>query len=180
MSDTTILPGGPQLPPSASGDGSTITQQPPGYPILSTDLGTNECVHLEGVFANANLPAGTPVNIKFVGGTPPNFGQFQQAAADVVFKSGVFGLLTKAAIEGGPCTTRDRGTLTLTEAEWDAVVQGESGGLVTGVFYYLNTNEGQKPIVPNQPDTDAQVLLGFAISPITMKININYLVTLVS
>lgn len=177
MSDVTILPGGPAVPVSAGGDGATITQLNEFGGVLTTDLQSDKSGGLEGIYAATDLPAGTPVYAK--GGTPTAFGP---AYADAFAKSGVLGLLVRNVLTGQACDIRDRGLLTLTVAEWNAVVQGTTTGLATQVFYYLNTDESQKPIVANEPsgEGDASVLLGYGVSPTTMYININFLAVLVS
>ena len=179
MSDTTILPGGASVPSTAlaNGDGATITQLSEFGPVLTTDIQPAKNDALVGIVAAANLPAGTPVYP--VAGSPIKIGA---AFADTFAKCSVLGLLVNTVLEGENVEIRDRGCLTLTEAEWNAVVQGTTTGLAVGVFYYLNTNEAQKPIVANEPsgEGDASVLLGYAVTPTTMYININFLAVLVS
>jgi len=179
MSEVTQLPGGPQVPtPQASGDGATITQLGTYGPVLTTVIHSNQNEALNAIVATAALPFGTPVFANPA--TTP--AKWDKAYADSEVKSCVAGLLAKAAVQGGECAIQDRGFLTGTVAQWNAVCQGATTGLVPGVQYYLNSNEAQKPLTPNPQtnEADANVLLGYAITPTTLKIQISFLTSLVS
>jgi len=180
MSEVTQLPGGPGVAAPgalANGDGATITQVNQFGPVLTTDIQPSKNEALAGILAGTDMPAGTPVYCK--NQSTPAIGP---AYANLFATSGVMGLLVRSVVEGDDVVIRDRGCLTLTEAEWNAVVQGTTTGLEIGVFYYLNTNTVQKPIVANEPsgEGDASVLLGYCVGPQTMYININFLAVIVS
>lgn len=172
MSDTSFLPGGPEVPSSSliNGDGATITAVNRFGSQLTTDLGSGEgqSVPIEGILAGGAYPIGTPIYAK-----PGSPYIWAPAYADYEQRSTVVGLLSKAAVLDQPVTFRDRGLLELTIAEWEAInVDGTA--LVPGLFYYLNDNASAKPLTKLVPDSDNAVLLGFAITPTILKVNINF------
>lgn len=77
--------------------------------------------------ASTSMPAGTPVYLNSSGQLAPAGG-----AADVgaPATAQVVGLLQAAVVGGATATAQTNGVLELTTAQWDAVVNGESGGLV--------------------------------------------------
>lgn len=74
---------------------------------------------------------------------------------------------------GGNLTVRQRGRLTLTTAEWDAVT-GETGGLTPFVEYYLSGTVAK--ITKTVPATtgDNVVVVGIAESATVMNISIRH------
>jgi hypothetical protein len=77
------------------------------------------------------------------------------------------------AATGGNVTIRQRGRLTLTTAEWDAVT-GQTGGLTPFVEYYLSGTVAK--ITPTVPATtgDNVVVVGIAESTTVMNIQIRH------
>lgn len=176
MSDTTIGPG--QIPvPSASyatPDGVTILGAGIAENPLTTDgshgtLGLFNSLFTASVFVN-----GTPVYpLLYNAGT--GLTELAQAVASTVATAGVLGLVVVDAAAPAGFYLVTNGLLTLTTAQWDAVVQGESGGLTVGDSYFLNANGAQKPITTTVPtgSGNAYVGIGIAISPTTMLVKIN-------
>jgi hypothetical protein len=175
MSDTSITPGQIPLPAEsyATPDGLTITGAGVAENPLTTDGGADTMGNLEDIFTTSTFLPGTPVYpLLYNSGT--GLTELAQAVASTVATAGVIGLAVPG-FHTGRTAVVSGGLLTLTTAEWDAVVQGESGGLVVGQSYYLNANGAQKPITTAAPSgsNNAYVGIGTAISPTTMAIKIN-------
>ena len=172
MSDATITEGGIPVPAESyvTPDGVTIfgsgiTENP-----LTTDSAQNTMGGYKELFTASTFLPGTPVYpLAYNSGT--GLTELAQASAATAATAGVLGLVSPVAGPFGVILII-AGLMTMTTAEWDAVVQGESGGLTPGDNYYLNSNGAQKPIVNVFPDSDVGVNIGTAISPTTMKINI--------
>jgi hypothetical protein len=64
------------------------------------------------------------------------------------------------------------GPLTLTTAEWDVVVTGQTGGLTAGTAYYVSTATAGK-LTATKPTTAFTVRVGVASSPTEMLVAID-------
>jgi hypothetical protein len=175
MSDSTITGAGIALPAASyvTADGVTIFGAGVAENPITTDGGLATIGYTNELFTASVFPPGTPV---YALAYSPSTGltELAQAVASTAATSGVIGLAIPGFNNGRiPTAVVTSGPLTLTTAEWDAVVQGESGGLTVGANYYLNSNPSQKPITSTQPDSDQWVNLGTAISPTTLVVNIN-------
>jgi hypothetical protein len=176
MSDSTITGAGIPVPAESycTPDGFTLFGAGISENPLTTDGGAQTIGYYTELFTASVFPPGTPVYaLLYSSGT--GLTELAQAAATTAATSGVIGLAIPGFNNGKgvPTAVVIGGPLTLTTAEWDAVVQGESGGLTTGTSYYLNSNGSQKPITSVQPDSDQWVNIGKAISPTTMIVSIN-------
>ncbi len=176
MSDSTITGASIPLPAESyvTPDGLTIFGAGVAENPITTDGGLATIGYSTELFTASVFPPGTPV-YALLYSSSTGLTELAQAVASTAATSGVIGLaipgfnngkgVHTAVVTGGP--------LTQTTAEWDAVVQGESGGLTVGTSYYLNSNGSQKPITSVQPDSDQWVNIGVAISPTTMVVRIS-------
>lgn len=92
------------------------------------------------------------------------------ADAAAVATAYAVGITSSAGAAGHPVHVQYDGPLTLTTAEWDARVTGQSGGLTTNGTYSLDGETAGKLKLgaPGAPGT----FLGVAISPITLMVQI--------
>lgn len=165
MSDTSFGPGGPEIPASSlvNGDGSTTTLA--GIGQISTDLNSDQNVAIEALVAGGTIAIGAPVY-------PASGTAFDLAVADTELHACVLGLLTEPVAVGDALKCRDRGLLSLTVAEWNAVVVGATTGLTPGTYYFLSATG--KPITATAPSTSTNyvVRLGLAITATVMKVDV--------
>ncbi len=87
--------------------------------------------------------------------------------------SAVVGLEILEAVEAGdPVRWIAAGALELTAAQWDAVVQGGSGGLVPGTAYFVNDNGSQKALRATRPTAGGHfvVQVGIALTSTVMLV----------
>src|SRR5208283_4210790 len=99
---------------------------------------------------------------------------FDFARANSQPQATVIGLVKDASIApaaSGNVQTDD--VFTATTAQWDAVVNGESGGLTPGATYYLDPANAGK-LTATVPTTAAQYVakVGVAISPTELDLQI--------
>lgn len=113
------------------------------------------------------FPAGTVV-IPVEGGVTPG----RATTADL---SAVAGLAAATAVAGERVVVQTHGVLTLTEAQWDAVIEGVStGGLTAGEIYFLSTALPTGQITAVSPSVSGQWIaqVGLALSPVDLLIRI--------
>ena len=176
MSDTSIPPGSLPVPAESLVTPDNVTLFGAGISTvpLTADNGLKTLGYYTQLFTASVFAPGTPV-YPLAYSAQTGLTELAQAAATTAATSGVIGLAIPGFNNGRgiPTAVANDGPLTLTTAQWDAVVQGESGGLTVGTSYYLNSNGSQKPITSVQPDSDQWVNIGTAISPTTMVVNIS-------
>ena len=176
MSDSTITDAGIPTPADSfvTTDGVTIRGSGTAQSPLSIS-GNPQVLGLDANIITASTFApGTPVYpLAYSSGT--GLTELAQAVASSVADAGVIGLVVPGGSYNGGFYLVSGGELSLTTAEWDAVVQGESGGLTVGQSYFLNANGSQKPITTAVPSSsnDAYVGIGTALSPTKMAVKIN-------
>ena len=175
MSDTTITESGLPIPAESyvTPDGLTIKGAGVDQSPITTDGGLDTLGRFADLFTASAFLSGTPVYpLLYDAGT--GLTELATGLASTAASSGVIGLVVNDAglPYNGGLYLATGGVLELTTAQWDAVVQGESGGLVVGQTYYLNSNGGQKPITTTQPTSDQYVGLGTAFSPTKMSLKI--------
>jgi hypothetical protein len=173
MSDSSITGGGIPLPAESyvTTDGITLRGSGVAESPLSIS-GNPQALGLDAnIFAASVFAPGTPVYPLAYNSTT-NLTELAQAVATTAADAGVIGLVMPGGNYNGGFYVATGGLVTLTTAEWDAVVQGESGGLTVGQTYYLNSNGSQKPITTVQPATDQYVGIGTAISLTKMVLHI--------
>lgn len=117
-----------------------------------------------------NAPPGTPL-AQIVTGTNP--GEVAPAKADSGDSTYVTGLATGPCIDGETCRAKYSGPLTLTVAQWAAVVEDVGGALEDGAPYYLSATTAGK-ITKNVPGSGFAAPLGIALSPTTLMIQISF------
>lgn len=176
MSDTTITGAGLPIPSESYGTPDGVTLRGAGTaqsPFSSS--GAVQAMGLEAnLFAASVFAPGTPV-YPLAYNASTGLTELAQAVASSVADAGVLGLWVPGGEFNGGFYLVTGGELVLTTAQWDAVVQGESGGLTPGQSYYLNSNGAQKPITTAVPTggNDAYVGIGTAVSPTKMAVKIN-------
>lgn len=154
----------------ASTDGVTVR----GAGVASDPITTNQkfssahpfLVSLKPLKAGGAILPGAPVRLA-------SLNSLITANATTAAGSNTIGLETKAAAEeGDDVEFVSSGLVELTAAQWDAVVQGESGGLIAGDAYFLNDNGAQKPLITTAPVTGGHfiVQIGIALSPTVMLV----------
>jgi hypothetical protein len=118
--------------------------------------------------AASGLPQGSPVYVTSTGTVGLAYGGSAARALCV-------GLASSQGNGGELVDVQYSGPLTLSEAEWDALTGGGSGGLTLGAPYYLH------PTIPGQltttaPDTGGQYVapVGIAQSSTTLHIGISF------
>ena len=80
----------------------------------------------------------------------------------------LLGVVLSVGDTGQRVGVRYAGPLTLTAAEWDAVITGESGGLTLNTWYYASAaTPGKLTAVAT-----ANAAVGFALSPLTLFISL--------
>jgi hypothetical protein len=82
-------------------------------------------------------------------------------------------VISGQAGSGGNVRVRQRGPVTLTTAQWDAVT-GDSGGLTPFVEYYLSATAGQLAKTVPATTGDNVVVVGIALSTTVMNILIRH------
>ena len=174
MSDSNITGAGVALPAESyvTPDGITLFGGGVAENPLTADGALQTLGGFVPLFAATSLPPGTPVYPASYSAST-GLTTLAQASAATAATAGVIGLAIPPFSSGKPPPVTTGGALTLTTAQWDAVVQGESGGLAVGQTYYLNSNGAQKPITTTQPGSDQYVSIGTAISPTTMVLKIS-------
>jgi hypothetical protein len=176
MSDSSITDAGIPTPAESfvATDGVTIRGSGTAQSPLSIS-GNPQAMGLDAnIFAASSFAPGTPVYpLLYNSGT--GLTELAQAVASSVADAGVIGLVMAGGEFNGGLWLATGGLVVLTTAQWDAVVQGESGGLTPGQSYFLNANGAQKPITTAVPTGagDAYVGIGTAISPTKMSVKIN-------
>jgi hypothetical protein len=161
MSTTQIRQGGaPVVPPSlVNVDGETITGDGANVPLRAASVPTQTITISGGTGSGSVVKPGAAVT------SSPNVGQVLLAIAGSATPP--LGLAAKAGNTGTGATIVTSGPLTLTTAEWDAVVLGESGGLTPGAVYYVGGGSFNElttaPVGPR---------VGQAASPTTMIVQI--------
>ena len=186
MTDIAGVAGGAQLPSTSytNPDGLSIFGQGTVINPLTSSGGTrgygprSEKLAQAGVSFQyaAAYPIGTPVYPSAYNATTKVV-TLTQAIASAIGTSGVVGLLGEASLAASQVAAEDvidGGLVELTTAQWDAIVQGETGGLTTGDTYYLNAAGSQKPLVTAAPtgESDFVVCFGTALTPTLMRLNI--------
>jgi hypothetical protein len=124
--------------------------------VSSLQGGPLSPVHAVGPIAAASLPAGTPVYLNGSG----------QAAAAKADSSG--------AVAGSPCVVQIGSGLSLTDAQWEAVVNGAPvGGLTPGGTYYLSPLTAGL-LTTTKPSGDGQflVVVGYALSATSLLLKV--------
>jgi hypothetical protein len=155
-----------------------ITQQPGGDGLSIQDLGGFGGLESPRFSAAANVSYAA---FGF-GGTYPigaalyvSGGNYVPAIATSLAASSVVGLspIANGGADEEQIPVVTAGELTLTTAEWDAIVTGESGGLTTGSYYYLSgATAGFLTTEPPVPDGQWVLKIGLALSPTTMLVQI--------
>jgi hypothetical protein len=119
-----------------------------------------------------SVDPGTPVTTGDPTGGPTGGPVILLANAGSSSTAGVIGLAITAGEYPGGVNIKTQGPVTLTTEQWDAVT-GQSGGLDTGSYYYLDDGDNGKLIGARSALASAQdLLVGFAISPTTLVLMI--------
>lgn len=118
----------------------------------------------------ANAPPGTPL-AQIVTGTNP--GEVAPAKADSGDTTYVTGLAVGPCIVGESVRAKMLGPLTLTVAQWAAVVEDVGGALEDGAPYYLSATTAGK-ITKNVPGSGFAAPIGIALGPTTLLVQISH------
>lgn len=120
------------------------------------------------VFESTVLP-GTPVC-----SSATTDGLVRPAKATSSTTSEVVGMATGPGVAGESGVVQSQGILTLTEAEWDAVIIGASGPLVRGSRYFLSAGFQSGRIVAGQSAVPGTfiVQVGIALSSTDLLLQI--------
>jgi hypothetical protein len=126
--------------------------------------------------SNPNSFTGTPSTGTAVG-TPlySNAGVLTPAKSDAAGSSRCIGLASSEGAAGEPgMHAQYAGPLTLTTAEWDARVTGQSGGLTPGAEYFVSAAAAGKLVVA-APSGGGQYVapVGVALSATTLVIQLS-------
>lgn len=130
MSNTSFVPGGQPIPSEsrvATDQATVFGDGTSGNPLRATGSSGSLTRSTPGTF-----PAGSAVRISNFDGTHAVL-----AEANAISSASVVGVLTEDSEATIDAKYRSVGTVTLTEAQWDAIA-GTSGGLDPGVPYYLS------------------------------------------
>lgn len=111
----------------------------------------------------ATLPIGTPV----VWDSTAN-DQAKAGNASAIASSFMAGLLAQPSTAAERALVQTRGPVSLTTAQWDALVTGQSGGLTRGPYYLSAAAAGKLVVAQPAGGGDVVVLVGYAISPTQM------------
>ena len=129
-------------------------------------LSTNPSVSLTSAETSAATAPGSPVAFAAAG-------SFRRAQANALANSASLGIATASIAAAASGAIATAGALTLTTAQWDAIVTGESGGLTPGALYFVD------PATPGNltataPATAGQIVapVGRAVSPTVLVIQI--------
>lgn len=115
-----------------------------------------------------SYPIGTPVVVPQGPDAIP--GSVIPGSGGDVDTSDVIGLCANPAVVGDPVIVQMNGPITLTVAQWDRVVPGQSGGLTQGTTYYLSsTTPGS--LTPTLPVTGFVKKVGIALSAVDFLID---------
>jgi hypothetical protein len=117
-----------------------------------------------GPLTAAVYPPGTPVYLS------TSTGLLTAAIATSPQAAAVMAVLAAASSTTQTPTAIYAGPLTLTPAQWDAIVTGESGGLSPGAVYYVSAATAGK-LVTNAPDSNF-TKVGIAQSATTLIVQI--------
>ena len=109
------------------------------------------------------LPIGTPVVWD-----PSANNTVEAGLASAIATSFMAGLLIRPVSAGDTGLVQSRGPITLTTAQWDELVTGESGGLTRGPYYLSAASAGKLVIAQPAAGGDVVVLVGYAISSTQM------------
>jgi hypothetical protein len=114
----------------------------------------------------SSFPAGSVVVPVGLGVTPG------RATTDSL--AAVAGLTAATAVVGERVVVQTHGVLTLTEAQWDAVVEGGSGGLLPGRLYFLSAALPTGRLTAISPAVSGQWIaqVGLALSSADLLIRI--------
>lgn len=100
-------------------------------------------------------------------------GNFKLAKANGISTAGIIGLSASTIVSGASGVVTIGSVITLTTAQWDAIVTGQSGGLTAGILYFLDPSTfGFLTATP--PSTAGQVitLIGRALSTTQLLLTI--------
>ena len=117
--------------------------------------------------SSAAAPIGTPVYITAAG--------FLRAQANAKATATIAGLVYDPAgiAAGATGNFITGGIVTATTAQWDAVVTGESGGLVAGSDYFLDpANLGKLTATPPTTSGQCNTFIGTALSTTDLEVTI--------
>ena len=114
--------------------------------------------------ANANMPVGSPVYL--------TSGKAALAKADADGTAAVIGLLARPATAGQSTLVYYTGVLTLTVAQWNALITGASTGLTPNTTYYLSAaSAGKLTATPVAVEGERVACLGVALSATQLLIS---------
>jgi len=144
--------------------GGEIAQLPAGDSIIVPVSGATEIP-----LVNDNVGAvvcGAPVYSSAAG-------HIDKANATAAATAKVIGIMTTTSTASGATgQVAVDGFVTLTTAQWDAVVTGASGGLIFNTFYYLDTTAGKLTTSPTTTVGQNNVFIGKGISATIMNLDI--------
>lgn len=141
MSQVSILGGAP------TGSGSSILAVPQDH-----DGGSGSSIAvIWPAPAAVTMPAGTPVVL--------SDGAVAPGTATTSGGAQIVGVLADAVTAGSIAQVCSNGALTLTIAQWDAVVTDGSGGLAPGASYYVDEPTGALTVIPPGASGDFDTLV---------------------
>jgi hypothetical protein len=95
------------------------------------------------------------------------------ARANAADHAHVQGIATVGNQDSQAITNQFTGVVTLTTAQWDAVVTGQSGGLTAGAWYYLSSaTAGFLTTTAPSVGGTFKTLVGLAISPTELQLQL--------
>jgi len=114
--------------------------------------------------ANANMPVGSPVFL--------TSGKAALARANADGTAAVIGLLARPGVVGKNTLVYYTGVLTLTEAQWNAIITGATTGLTPNTTYYLSAAvAGFLTATAVTPEGDRVACIGVALSTTQLLIS---------
>lgn len=141
--------------PRTAGFANGLATLDAGGKVPATQLpaANSSLTNLTNAEASATLAPGAPV---YASGA----NACRRAQANAFATAGVVALCAQQIAPGATGNIATGGVLTLTTAQWDAVVTGQSGGLAPGVLYFLDASS------PGALTNVAPVAAGACIAPL--------------